>query len=250
MNKEEFVQMDEGGVGRWWYDARRVMLERELANFPLGKEIKILDLAAACGGNFEVCSLYGKVVGLDVSWDSMEYCKQKQTTALVQADAEILPFAKESIDIVVALDVFEHLEDDFGSMLEIQRVLKKDTGKLIFNTPAFMSLFSAHDTAFHHYRRYRAGELRQKLEEAKLKVDFITYWSFFIFPLVFIVRKLGGLFQRAGEPAKSDFHLKIPGFIESSLRFFNRVELNMIKKNIFVPFGVSVFGVANKIDWK
>ena len=248
MKKEEFVQMNEGGVGGWWYDARRTMLEKELASFLPESKKKILDLAAACGGNFDVCSRYGKVIGLDVSWDSIEYCKQKKATVLVQADAEILPFANESIDIVVALDVFEHLKDDSCSMREIQRVLKKETGKLIFNTPAFMALFSTHDTAFHHYRRYLSGELKQKIEAANLKVNFITYWSFFIFPLVFLVRKLGDLFQQKGEPAKSDFHLKIPDFVESILRFLNKVELNMIKRKIFIPFGVSVFGVASKID--
>ena len=119
MKKEEFVQMNEGGVGGWWYDARRTMLEKELASFLPESKKKILDLAAACGGNFDVCSRYGKVIGLDVSWDSIEYCKQKKATVLVQADAEILPFANESIDIVVALDVFEHLKDDSCSMREI-----------------------------------------------------------------------------------------------------------------------------------
>ena len=246
MNEEEFIQMDKGGVGDWWYDARRTMLERELSRTPLKSGAKILDLAAACGGNLDTCSQYGKVIGLDISWSSIEYCKKKNVT-LVQANAETLPFAKESIDIVVALDVLEHLEDDSCSMREIQRILKKDTGKLIFNTPAFMVLFSGHDIAFHHYRRYQIGDLRKKLEAAKLRVDFITYWSFFIFPLVFLFRKLEGFFQKPREQAQSNFRLKMPGFVESILSFLSKIELKLVKRKIFIPFGVSIFGVANKV---
>ena len=248
MNEEEFIQMDEGGVGDWWYDARRIMLERELSSTPLKSGAKILDLAAACGGNFDICSQYGKVIGLDISWSSIEYCKKNKNVTLVQANAEILPFAKESIDIVVALDVLEHLEDDSCSMREIQRILKKDTGKLIFNTPAFMALFSGHDIAFHHYRRYQTSDLRKKLEAAKLRIDFITYWSFFIFPLVFIFRKLEDFFQKPREQAQSNFHLKMPRFVESILRFLSKIELKLIKRKTFFPFGVSIFGVASKVS--
>ena len=223
------------------------MLERELSSTSLKSGSKILDLASACGGNFDSCSQYGKVIGLDISWSSIDYCKKKKIVPLVQANAEILPFAKESIDIVVALDVLEHLKDDSCSMREIQRVLKKNTGKLIFNTPAFMALFSGHDIAFHHYRRYQASDLRKKLEAEKFRIDFITYWSFFIFPLVFIFRKLEDLFQKPKEQAQSNFHLKIPRFIESILRFLSKIELELIKRKIFIPFGVSIFGVANKV---
>ena len=248
MNEEEFIQMDKGGVGDWWYDTRRIMLERELSSTPLKSGAKILDLAAACGGNFDICSQYGKVIGLDISWSSIDYCKKKKSVPLVQANAEILPFAKESIDIVVALDVLEHLKDDSCSMREVQRVLKKDTGKLIFNTPAFMALFSGHDIAFHHYRRYQARDLRKKLEAAKLRIDFITYWSFFIFPLVFLFRKLEGFFQKPREQAQSNFRLKMPGFVESILSFLSKIELKLIKRKTVFPFGVSIFGVANKVS--
>ena len=248
MNEEEFIQMDKGGVGDWWYDARTIMLERELSSIPLKSGAKILDLAAACGGNFDICSQYGEVIGLDISWSSIDYCKKKKIVPLVQANAEILPFANESIDIVVALDVLEHLEDDSCSMREIQRILKKDTGKLIFNTPAFMALFSGHDIAFHHYRRYQTSDLRKKLEAAKLRIDFITYWSFFIFPLVFIFRKLEDFFQKPREQAQSNFQLKIPRFVESILQFLSKIELKLIKRKTFFPFGVSIFGVARKVS--
>ena len=82
MNEEEFIQMDKGGVGDWWYDTRRIMLERELSSTPLKSGAKILDLAAACGGNFDICSQYGKVIGLDISWSSIDYCKKKKNCTL------------------------------------------------------------------------------------------------------------------------------------------------------------------------
>ena len=159
MNQDEFATMEVGDSGEWWYQAREELLVRELNKFSSNKSnLKILDLASACGSNFTTCNKHGEFFGLDISWQSIEICKRKSIRNLVQADAQELPFANSSIDVIIALDVLEHLENDSGSMLEVARVLNKD-GIFIFNTPALMQLFSYHDLAFHHFRRYSAAEL-------------------------------------------------------------------------------------------
>jgi len=161
MKYDEFVKMDEQGGSHWWYVTRRELLKQELKSLSSeSNDLKILDLASACGHNFAVCSDYGKTFGIDISWHAIKYCKQKNITTIVQGDAQELPFKSNSYDIVLALDVFGHLEDDIASMKEIARVLK-EKGKLIFSVPAFMSLLSYHDVAFHHLRRYNAYELKK-----------------------------------------------------------------------------------------
>jgi len=246
MNEDEFRAMEEGGSGKWWYKARQELLQRELnalsANNP---NLKILDLASACGGNFPTCSKFGRVFGLDISWQSIEICKSKSIKDLVQADAQRLPFADNSMDVVVALDVLEHLENDSGSMYEVARVLNKD-GVFIFNTPALMQLFSCHDLAFHHFRRYSASELKSKLTDASFKVNLITYWSFFMLPIVYLFRKSRGIFNSTDKPT-SDFQIKIPAFVDGIFQFFSQIELYLLKRKLYFPIGVSLFGTARKI---
>jgi len=246
MNQDEFQVMDDGGSGNWWYKAREELLVRELKKLSSQKShLKILDLASACGGNFATCNEHGKVFGLDISWQSIEICKNKSIKNLVQADAQELPFADGSMDVIIALDVLEHLENDSGSMREVARVLNKN-GLFIFNTPALMQLFSYHDLAFHHFRRYSAAELKKKLNNADLDVIFITYWSFFMFPVVYSFRKLRKLFGDSKDQPSSDFQLKIPVFVDNIFRFFSQIELYLLKHKLCLPIGVSLFGTARK----
>ncbi len=141
MNEEEFIQMDKGGVGDWWYDARREMLERELSSTSLKSGAKILDLAAACGGNFDICSQYGKVIGLDISWSSIDYCKKKK---------RVCPWSKLMQKSCPLQRIYRYCSGPRCIRTFKRRLLfhagnttcfEKDTGKLIFNTPAFMALF-------------------------------------------------------------------------------------------------------------
>ena len=246
MNQDEFATMEVGDSGEWWYQAREELLVRELNKFSSNKSnLKILDLASACGGNFPTCSKFGRVFGLDISWQSIEICKSKSIKDLVQADAQRLPFADNSMDVVVALDVLEHLENDSGSMDEVARVLSKD-GMFIFNTPALMQLFSYHDLAFHHFRRYSASELKGKLINANFKVSLITYWSFFMLPVVYLFRKVRGLFCNSSDQPSSDFQMKIPLFVDNIFQFFSQIELYLLKQKLYLPIGVSLFGTARK----
>ena len=136
MNQDEFEAMETGGPGKWWYDTREELLVRELNKLSSNKpNLNILDLASACGGNFPVCSKYGEVFGLDISWSSIQICKSKHIKNLVQADAQVLPFADGSVDVVIALDVLEHLENSSEIFCSgIYPMLKKG-GLIILNAP-------------------------------------------------------------------------------------------------------------------
>lgn len=246
MKYEEFVMMNLQGESHWWYRSRTELLKDALKKVGGNRaDLKILDLASACGDNFPVCSKYGKTFGIDISPQAIEYCKQRNITSMVQGDAQKLPFKSNTYDVILALDVFEHLEDDMASLKEIVRVLKED-GTLIFNTPAFMALYSYHDIAFHHVRRYRRGELASKLASADLQIRKMTYWSFFIFPAVYIMRKFIHRIKDRDKNVQSDFHNKINPFVEKIIKSLVNIEVFLIKKNISFPFGVSIYGIAQK----
>jgi len=247
MNYSEFAKMNEQGRNHWWYNARREILEHELSRYSSGnsQQVRILDMASACGYNLPTCARHGMAFGIDLSEYAIMFCKQKNLTRIVQGDVQYLPYADNTFDIVVALDVFEHIKEDVASMKEIARILKKG-GKLILNVPAFMSLFSYHDEAFEHLRRYRANEIKEKLRSVNLQVNFLSYWSFFIFPIIFLMRKVIPGNNKDGKDNLSDFYRNVPFLVEKILIILNFVELRLIKRKISLPFGVSLYGIAQK----
>lgn len=248
MKYEEFVIMNSQGGSHWWYRARMELLKLALKKIgPNPQGFKILDLASACGDNFLLSSQYGKTFGIDISSQAIAYCRQRNIANMVQGDVQKLPFKSNSYDVVLALDVFEHLEDDLASLKEIRRVLK-ETGWLIFNAPAFMALYSYHDVAFHHVRRYGRSELVNKIASANLQVKTISYWSFFIFPAVYILRKFVHRQREGNKKALSDFHREVNPFVEQVIKLLVNIEIFLIKRNISFPFGVSLFGTAQRME--
>ncbi len=246
MKSAEFAKMAEQELSHWWYEARRSFLRRTLAKMPdAGSEAKILDLASACGGNFPVCREFGMPVGLDISEVSVQYCSGRDGAVMVMGDAEKLPFDGESFDAVIAFDIFEHLEKDCDSMKEVNRVLKADH-TLLVNLPACKALFSEHDRAFDHVRRYSRAELREKLEAAGFDVVTISYWSFFIFPAVFAARKLIKSKKDGQGMPKSDFHYSLPGIVNWTMGLLSSIEIAMIDRGFSFPWGVSLYATCLK----
>ena len=84
-----------------------------------------------------------------------------------------------------------------------------------------------------------------KLITASFKVNFLTYWSFFMLPIVYLFRKLRGACISSDKPS-SDFQIKIPSFVDNIFRFFSKIELYLLKRQLSLPIGVSLFGTARK----
>jgi SAM-dependent methyltransferase len=140
----------------WWYRERRAILRRELRE--LGRPGRALDVGAAGGGNTRVL--------VEAGWDATatDYCEtavemaRERGLKAVCADARSLPFESSSMDLVTAFDVLEHVHDDHLVTEEIARVLAPG-GHALIAVPCDMALWSAHDDAVGHVRRYR-GESR------------------------------------------------------------------------------------------
>jgi len=221
-------------------------LHHDLKKYANGRtNLKILDLACACGHNYSICKNYGEYNGIDISDTAIKYCNLKKIPNVTVGDVQNLTFESESFDVVLSMDVFEHIEDDIACMKKIIKVLKPG-GKLIFNTPALMMLYSYHDKGFHHFRRYRAGEISKKLKIAGFKITFITYWSFFIFPFVLLMRKVLFKKRQKNVESLSDFHLNIPEAIKIVLEKICKLEVLLIRKRARFPLGVSLYGIAQK----
>ena len=98
------------------------------------------------------------------------------------ADAEDIPFDDGSFDLVTALDVIEHCDDDVQILRECYRVCAPG-GLIAITVPAFQWLWSNNDEINDHRRRYSGAELRARVTEAGFVIQRMTYNNFFVFPL-------------------------------------------------------------------
>ncbi|MER6513062.1 class I SAM-dependent methyltransferase [Nonomuraea sp. NPDC001636] len=165
----------------WWYRERRAILRRELRD--LGRPGRALDVGAAGGGNTRVL--------VEAGWDATatDYCETAVEVArerglkAVHADARALPFESSSMDLVTAFDVLEHIHEDHLVTEEIARVLAPG-GHALIAVPCDMALWSAHDDAVGHVRRYGRDTLTVVVEKAGLRVDRLWSWNVLLRPLV------------------------------------------------------------------
>jgi 2-polyprenyl-3-methyl-5-hydroxy-6-metoxy-1,4-benzoquinol methylase len=73
-------------------------------------------------------------------------------------------------DLVLMLDVLEHVEDDLATLRETAASLLKAGGWMLLSAPAIPALFSRHDELLGHRRRYAPARLRDLARDAGLAI--------------------------------------------------------------------------------
>lgn len=228
----------------WWFVGRRFIVLSLIQRFwkPQANPALILDLGCGTGGSFSLLRNWGTVVGLDTSSVALSFALKRGMKHLVLSDAQFPPFDENSFDLVAVLDVLEHLDDDCQALREIWRVLKPK-GAVVFTVPAFMSLWSVHDIALDHKRRYLYHEIHDKVVQAGFKLLHLSYAICPLLPAVFVFRKVQNLLMRNKEPATALIELPEP---------LNRFLIALLKLEaallpfVRLPFGVSLVGLAEK----
>ncbi len=244
MQQHTYEIMNRVEDSHWWFVGRRAILEeflRQIIQNPKSKiqNPKILDVGCGTGANLEMLANFGEAEGVDVSDDALEFCKLKGLKAH-KGLAEKLPFEDESFDLVTALDVVEHLDDDVAGLREMNRVLKKDGSALIF-VPAFMWLWGVQDDISNHRIRYTKKQIVERLKLAGFEIERATYanWTFFA-PI------LAGrtLMKLTGIKPESENNVNISALNGVFGKLFGAERFWL--KNFNFPFGVSIVIVAKK----
>lgn len=173
-------------------------LMRKHCNFIQKKDLIVLDIG--CGDSFFLGSLAlrlpaAKLIGVDTELDPLtitRYSKQYSNITFYNSFSD-LETKNELADIVLLLDVLEHIEDDKGILENIVQNRITDNNTLFFITvPAFQWIFSHHDKWLGHYRRYDLESLSNVAERPDLK---IINRGYFFFSLLFI-RIMSSFFEK------------------------------------------------------
>jgi SAM-dependent methyltransferase len=162
----------------WWYRERRALLARAIHGLRPGVA---LDVGAAGGGNTRVLRAAGwRAAALEYGEDGARVCAERGIPVL-RGDATRLPLAPESLDLVVAYDVLEHIEDDATAAKEVFELLRPG-GVFLVAVPCDPRLWSAHDEAVGHVRRYTRAALLSLLKGAGFTVDGVRSWMVLLPP--------------------------------------------------------------------
>lgn len=226
----------------WWVDGRKGLIESLLKKTNLPKNSKILDVGCGSGHSSSISKEYGGYFGLDVSPKNLkmnELAKYK-----IVGDANNIPITACNFDLVLCLDILEHLNDDVGSIKESLRVLKEG-GYLIITIPAFQFIWSSHDIINRHKRRYNRESLSSITEGNSISLEFFSYWNFFLFVPAVILKIIKRTKDGDRNKLASDFK-KVPSAINILFSKILKLENKIIESNGSFPFGTSIVAVLKK----
>lgn len=177
MNPDEYRTMWEMENAYWWFVARRRLVRALIARYVPADPSMQVHVDVGCGTGMMMLELDPKpalLAGLDVSPNALALTRSRVNLPLVSGDAVQLPFATGAADLVTCLDVLEHVRDDLGCLAECYRVCKPG-GWAVFSVPALEFLWSEHDEALHHLRRYSKPALRARLVHAGFEPVKLTH---------------------------------------------------------------------------
>jgi ubiquinone/menaquinone biosynthesis C-methylase UbiE len=240
MEEQEYVKMGKLEKTHWYFVAKRKFLDVVL-NAYASQKAKILDVGCGTGAVMEhLLENNNEVCGVDMNDVALEFCRQKGLD-VKKGLADNMPFQDDYFDIVLALDVLEHLDHPEAAVVEVKRILKKG-GLFIVTVPAHQWLWSYHDESLHHKKRYNKKDL-SALFVSGFEIEKISWINFFILFPAIILR----LLKRFAKSSSSGSDVKnSPAIFSIIISFVYFIELRLFKIFGGLPAGLSVLAVVKK----
>jgi len=232
----------------WWFKARLEILELFIKMFISENDhLKILNAGAATGATSVMLKKFGTVLSLEYDKDCSDFLREILNEEVLNNSLTDLPLDNESLDIVCAFDVIEHIEEHEEAISEAYRVLK-DNGYIFLTVPAFNILWSKHDEINHHYRRYRLKDLKEILRKNGFEVEHDSYFNFFLFMPIFFIRLLLKILpsRQKTDSTGSDFEKFNSNLLNKFLYKIFLSESVLLNRRIKLPVGVSAIIIGKK----
>jgi len=248
MEKDEYKIMCDIEQAYWWFVGKQYLVKTVLKSFCKNGLIQddILDIGSGTGVILKLLADFGTAYGMEISPEAIQFLRQRDVNLLVQSDAnQSIPFKDNTFSVITCLDVLEHVDNDFSLIEEMFRVCKL-CGHVIVTVPAFEILWSHHDVALHHKRRYTKQQMLKRIRKFNWKVVKCSYYNTILFLPILSVRKLK-TFLANNRDVRSDFFIKLPAWANKILSSLFVSEIYFLR-HVNLPFGVSLLLVLRKPD--
>jgi len=243
---EAFAELAVLEADNFWFRARNRLivwaLRRHFPHFHRYLEI-------GCGTGYVLAGVsnafpQAKVTGSEVFSVGLPFAAHRVEKAeLLQMDARRIPYVDE-FDVIGAFDVLEHIEEDEAVLAEMLRALRPGGG-IAITVPQHPWLWSRQDEYACHVRRYRIGELREKVLRAGFKVELETSFVSLLLPAMLVSR----MAQR-NAPTESDAmaELRLATPINRVFEWVMNAERQLIRLGLRFPAGGSILLIARKAE--
>ena len=223
----------------WWYRGRRKVLRAELDRLALPQAAEILDAGCGSGRTLDELVDYGTVRGIELDPEAAAVARARGRGEVLEGRLEELPWPDDTFDLITCLDVLEHTADDRLTLRELRRV-SKSGGHLLLTVPAYPALWSHHDEANHHFRRYKRGMLRAAAAESGWRLERMTSFNSVLLAPAAAVR----LVQRRRPSSECRHDLVLgPAWLNSVLERPLTFEASLLARGRTLPVGLSLLAV-------
>jgi SAM-dependent methyltransferase len=229
----------------WWYRGRRAIIRAELERLPLpdASIAQVLDAGCGSGRTLDEVADYGTVSGIELNPDAAAIASGRDSGYDVRVGRlEELPWGDDTFDLITCLDVIEHTPDDRATLASLRRVCKPG-GWMIVTVPAYQALWSRHDIANHHFRRYSRLLLRGAGVTAGWDLVRMTSFNSLLLPPAAVVRMAQ---RKRGLEPNGDYRPDLdigPQWLNGALEQPLRAEARWIRRGGTLPAGLSLLAV-------
>ncbi len=247
MDRDHLLDLRKKEAHYWWHVNKRAIVLQLLEKCASsGRNV----LEVGSGGGYLSTFLTSRgwsVVAADLSPEASSFIhaqakEESESPRPLAFDAGASwPFDGSQFDVVLMLDLLEHVPDDAKCLKEARRVLKP-RGVVIFTVPVHPSLYSAWDRMAGHQRRYTMRTLREVVAAATLRRERVTYWNAIsLLPAIVIRGK-----ERWLPPKKvrAEFP-EVPEWLNALLKAAGSLEIRWMTL-LPLPVGLSVAGILRK----
>ena len=239
MERHVYDRMAEIDRDHWWFVGRRKILTALLERWrPKKGPLRILEVGCGTGSNIAMLQQFGTVDAIEPDDHARAFASNRTGVTVKGGYLPDVPLEDGHYDLIVLLDVLEHIPDDKGALTALRPKLAPG-GRLVLAVPAMPSLWSGHDIAHHHQRRYTRATLEAVVQAAGFRTLRRTAFNSFLLPAIVGVRWLNRLLGRAGG---DEDHIP-PRPINRFLTWLFGSERHVAVRGLF-PAGVSLALVA------
>jgi SAM-dependent methyltransferase len=207
MRSEQFQLHAEIEERHWWFVARRRILTSLVESvLPPSNTTTIVDVGCGTGGNLAGLADRYDCVGIDSSSHAVRLARVRfpQVRFVHGLAPRDLGPVMQRARLILLTDVLEHVSDDFALFSELLAAAEPGTYFLL-TVPADLALWSEHDRAFGHYRRYDRWRFEQLWRGLPVRPLLSSYFNARLYPAIKLVRGWNRWRGRSAGAAGTDF---------------------------------------------
>lgn len=127
--------------------------------------------------------------GIELNEYLLTKCPSSQNQLYLYNILDRNPLLKAKYDLILLLDVLEHIKNEIPFLEAISWHLKPN-GKLLVNVPTISTLYSRYDEAIGHYCRYDIKPLLALLKNAGFTILRRKNWGYSFIPIIFLRKQI------------------------------------------------------------